>query len=273
MDTLESIVSSDRIASYRSDGAVLLPGLVTGEWLDVLRLGIERNLEDRGHNAAVRVSDEKGRMFFEDAGVWRQNPEYARFMFESMMPRVAARLTGSNQLRVFFDNIFIKDPVIDAPTPWHQDLPYTPMDGVMCSLWVVLDEIAAEHSLELIAGSHRWGRSFRPVSFTTEPEEQAGFNTLERQPDDTTLREEQTVLGWAVKPGDVIAFDGMTLHASSRNGGNTRRHSFIARYAVDGALYTRRGPGEYPQFPGCGLSEGMTLQGAQFPLVDLSTVE
>lgn len=273
MDTLETIVSAERIESYRSDGAVLLPGLVSGKWMKVLREGIARNLENRGHNTAVRVSDGEGHMFFEDAGIWRQNPEYARFMFESLMPRVAARLTGCDRLRIFFDNIFIKDPVIDAPTPWHQDLPYTPMDGVMCSLWVALDAIAIEHSLELIAGSHRWGRSFRPVSFTTEPVEKAGFNTLERQPDNTTLREEQTVLCWPVNPGDVIAFDGMTLHASSRNGGNTRRHAFIARYAVDGAIYTPRGPGEYPQFPGCGLSQGMTLQGDQFPLVDLASPE
>ena len=61
----------------------------------------------------------------------------------------------------------------------------------------------------------------------------------------------------------------MTLHASSSNRGNKRRHSFIARYAVDGAVYTPRGPGEYPQFPDCGLSAGMTLDGPQFPLVEL----
>ena len=269
MDDLETVVTAARIEAYRRDGAVLLPGLVSTEWLSVIRQGIARNLANRGPNAALRVDDGKGRMFFEDAGVWRQNPEYRRFLVESLMPVVAARLTGQQSLRIFFDNIFIKDPGIDAPTPWHQDLPYTPMEGEMCSLWVALDDIAEQHSLELIAGSHRWDRSFRPVSFAADPVDKPGFNTLERQPDAAKLREENTVLNWPVAAGDVIAFDGMTLHASNSNGGEQRRHSFIARYAVDGAIFTPRGPGEYPQFPDCGLTTGVPLDGAQFPLVDL----
>ena len=154
---IRHVVTPERIESYRADGAVLLPGLVSKHWLGVLRHGIERNLQFRGHNAAVRVSDNQGRMFFEDAGVWRHNPEYADFLFNSDMPRVAAALTGNKRLRVFFDNVFIKDPVINAPTPWHQDLPYTPMDGELCSLWVALDDVEAACSLELIAGSHHWG--------------------------------------------------------------------------------------------------------------------
>ena len=271
MDKLAPNVTEQQIEAYRRDGAVLLPALVSGEWLRTIRRGIEANLDNPGHNSAVRVSDGKGRMFFEDAGIWRRNPEYARFLFQSLMPHVAASLTGRESLRVFFDNIFIKDPGIDAPTPWHQDLPYTPMDGEMCSLWVALDDIAIEHSLELIAGSHRWGRSFRPVSFTAEAVDKPGFNTLERQPDNDKLREQHKILNWAVSAGDVIAFDGMTLHASTSNGGEKRRHSFIARYAVDGAVYTPRGPGEYPTFPDCGLSAGMLLRGPQFPLVDLSS--
>lgn len=270
MSRLEHIVNAQRIEAYRRDGAVLLPRLVTDEWMWTIKRGIEDNLNNPGHNAAVRVSDGTGRMFFEDAGVWRQNPAYTRFMFASLMPQTAALLTGQQGLRVFFDNIFIKDPGIDAPTPWHQDLPYTPMDGEMCSLWVALDDIAAEHSLELIAGSHQWGQSFRPVSFAAEPVEKPGFNTLERQPNVARLREQHTVLNWPVSAGDVIAFDGMTLHASASNGASQRRHSFIARYAVDGAVYIPRGPGEYPSFPDCGLSTGMALSDPQFPLVNLS---
>ena len=146
------------------------------------------------------------------------------------------------------------------------------MEGELCSLWIALDPISREHSLELIAGSHKWGRSFRPVSFSAMPIEKQGFNTLEPQPDIEKLREEYTILGWELEPGDVIAFDGMTLHASSANGGEHRRHSFIARYAVDGAVYAPRGPNGYPRFPDCGLAAGESLGGEQFPLVDLEGV-
>ena len=266
---LDDIVTSARVEAYRQDGAILLPGLVSAEWIEVIRHGIERNLENHGHNSAIRVSDAAGHIFFEDAAAWRRIDEYRQFLFDSTMPVVAALLTGRQELRVFFDNIFVKDPVIDAPTPWHQDLPYTPMEGELCSLWVALDAVSAEHSLELIAGSHRWGRAYRPVSFTPEAVDRPGFNTLEPQPDMNTLRDNQTVLNWAVEPGDVIAFNGMTLHASSANGGTARRHTFIARYAVDGAVYTPRGAGEYPQFPDCGLEAGQPLGGVQFPLADV----
>ena len=70
----------------------------------------------------------KGGFFFEDAGAWRDNLEYRRFMFESSMPAVAALLTGRDRLRLFFDNLFIKDPVIDAPTPLAPGPPLYP-DG------------------------------------------------------------------------------------------------------------------------------------------------
>jgi len=270
VNTLHDIVNSRRIEAYRRDGAVLLPNLVSEEWLHTLKEGIEDNLNNPGPNAAVWVSDGQGRMFFEDAGVWRHNRAYARFMFESLMPHTASLLTGKEGLRVFFDNLFIKDPGIDAPTPWHQDLPYTPMHGEMCSLWVALEDIAANYSLDLIAGSHQWGRSFRPVSFTAEPVDKPGFNILERQPNVEQLREEHAVLNWPVSAGDVIAFDGMTLHGSASNGAARRRCWFIARYAVDGAVYIPRGPGEYPSFPDCALSAGMRLDAPQFPLVELS---
>ena len=228
--------------------------------------GIVRNLDHPGSNASLRLQDEDGRIFFEDAGVWRDNPEYQRFMFESSMPAVAALLTGVNQLRIFFDNLFVKDPGLNAPTPWHQDLPYTPMEGELCNLWIALDTVPRENSLECIAGSHRWGRSFRPVTFTPAPKEKVGFNTVEPQPDIEKLREDYSILGWSLKPGDTIAFDGMTLHGAPANGTTKRRHAFVARYAADGAIYTPRGPDEYPQFPDCGLVAGDRLSGHQFPL-------
>ena len=60
----------------------------------------------------------------------------------------------------------VKAPHNEAPTPWHHDVPYWPVEGdQVCSVWMPLDPINEQNRLQFIRGSHRWGEKYIPTDF------------------------------------------------------------------------------------------------------------
>ncbi|WP_442956048.1 phytanoyl-CoA dioxygenase family protein [Paenibacillus sp. MMO-177] len=51
-------------------------------------------------------------------------------------------MSGASGLRLFHDHALLKMPQDSKPTPWHQDLPYWPMNepGAL-SIWIALDDV------------------------------------------------------------------------------------------------------------------------------------
>lgn len=77
-------------------------------------------------------------------------------------------------------------------------------------------------------------------------------------------------LGWALQPGDAVAFHMLTLHASSGVGPGTRRRVFSARYLGDDARHAVRSWRTSPPFPGLAdrLPDGAVMDDALFPLLN-----
>ena len=68
--------------------------------------------------------------------------------------------------RFFHEHVLVKEPRTESRTPWHHDLPYYCIDGTQCvSFWTALDPVPRAICLELVVGSHRWGKSFMPRKF------------------------------------------------------------------------------------------------------------
>jgi hypothetical protein len=42
---------------------------------------------------------------------------------------IAATLMGADEVRVFYDQVFVKEPNTVEMTDWHHDLPFWPMRG------------------------------------------------------------------------------------------------------------------------------------------------
>ena len=73
---------------------------------------------------------------------------------------------GASEVRLFHEHVLVKEPSADVATPWHQDAPYYCVEGQKtCSLWIPLDEVPRERTLEFVGGSHQWGKTFRPERF------------------------------------------------------------------------------------------------------------
>lgn len=258
-------VTDEQLRAYAADGAVLLPGLFT-DWVEPLRAGIEKNLAAPGPDVRQYVGAGGTGLFFGDYCNWARIPEYRAFMFDSPAAAVAARLMGSESVRLFHEHVLIKESDAMQPTPWHQDQPYYCVDGnQVCSLWLALDEVSRDTSVEYLAGSHKWGRWFRPERFNGEAlNDGRGW---EQTPDVESRRDEFTILGWDLAPGDAIAFHFMTLHGAPPNRHARRRRAFTSRWMGDDARFADRAGTTSPPFPGLSLRHGDPMDAPEFPLI------
>ena len=250
---------------FERDGAVVIRGLFT-DWVDCLRSGVEKNISSPG--PFVRdYNDDQGGRFFGDYCNWNRIEEYRAFLFESPAASLAKALMDSNSVRLFHEHVLVKETQTSIPTPWHHDQPYYCVDGKQnCSLWLALDSVPRETALEFVAGSHRLGKWFRPERFDKTP--LYDDDQFEPLPDIDNNREDFNILGWAVEPGDVVAFHYLTLHGSPGNASDhMRRRAFSSRWLGDDATFAVRQGKTSPPFPDCHLQHGEPMDSSEFPLV------
>jgi ectoine hydroxylase-related dioxygenase (phytanoyl-CoA dioxygenase family) len=265
-DATNPPIADGDIAAFRDDGAVLLRGIFA-DWVETLRAGIERNIAAPSPDVRIYTgAGGKGR-FFGDYCNWDRIPEYRDFIFNSPAARLGAQLMGSRSVRLFHEHVLVKEPDADVPTPWHHDQPYYNIDGAQtCSLWIPLDSVPRDTAVEFVAGSHRWGRWFRPERFNkTALNEGDG---LEPVPDIDGARGAYRILGWPVEPGDAIAFSYLTLHGAPANRQSTnRRRAFSLRLVGDDARWAERKGATSPPFRNVRLAHGDVLAAPEFPLL------
>jgi ectoine hydroxylase-related dioxygenase (phytanoyl-CoA dioxygenase family) len=258
-------VAPGTVAAFREDGAAVLRGPFVG-WIEPLRAGVARNMAEPSPDVRIYESAGGGR-FFGDYCNWQRIPEFADFIRHSPAAAIARQLMGSRSVRLFHEHVLVKEPGADVPTPWHQDQPYYCVDGEQsCSLWIPLDPVDRATSPEFVAGSHRWGRFFRPERFNKTPlNEDDG---LEPVPDIDGHRGDYRILGWALEPGDAIAFSYRTVHGAPANRRQDRaRRAFSLRVVGEDATFARRPGVTSPPFREVRLAHGAPLDGPEFPLL------
>jgi ectoine hydroxylase-related dioxygenase (phytanoyl-CoA dioxygenase family) len=266
MSTAADIAVADSdVAAFGADGAIVLRGPFV-DWVEILRAGIERNIESPSADARIYAGSGQGR-HFGDYCNWQRIPEYREFIFESPAARVAARLMNSRTIRLYHEHVLVKEPESDVPTPWHHDQPYYNVDGAQtCSLWIPLDHVPRDTAIEFIAGSHRWGKWFRPDRFNKAPLN--ADDGLEPVPDIDGQRGQYRILGWEMAPGDAVAFNYLTLHGAPANRQPVnRRRAFSLRLVGDDARWAVRKGATSPPFRGVTLAHGAVMDAPEFPLL------
>jgi ectoine hydroxylase-related dioxygenase (phytanoyl-CoA dioxygenase family) len=260
-------VAQDVIDAYRRDGAAALRGYFK-DWIETLRAGVARNMAEPGPDVKIYKGEAGGGRFFGDYCNWDRIPEYRDFIFHSPAAEIGRQLMGSNTVRLFHEHVLVKEASADVATPWHQDQPYYCVDGEdTVSLWIPLDKVPRDRTLEFIGGSHKWGKYFRPERFNKTPlNEDDG---LEPVPDINSHRDQYQILGWALEPGDAVAFNYKTLHGAPANtSANEQRRAFSLRLLGDDVRFARReGVITSPPFRGVTLPHGAILDAPEFPLL------
>src|SRR6202012_5739687 len=141
---------------FARDGAVCIRGLFRADELAATARGIERNMAAPSARSKVASAADDPRFFFQDFCNWQRIAEYRELIFQSGAAAAAAQLMGATTVRLHHDHLLVKEPRTRQRTPWHQDQPYYNIDGRMsASMWLPIDPVPRESSLEFVAGSHR----------------------------------------------------------------------------------------------------------------------
>jgi len=255
----------DDIEAFGRDGVVVLRQVFT-DWVEPLREGIAELMADPSPLERSVVPTDGSAPFFQDLCNWTRIPSFEAFVHRSPAGRLAAGLMASNTARFFHDHVLVKRPGGSTVTPWHQDSPYYCVDGRQCvSFWIPLDPVARDTVMECVRGSHRWGKDFRPMRFDgTRLYENDDYEPL---PDIDARRDTLDIAGWAMEPGDAIAFDFRTVHGAPGNASPISRRVFSARWVGDDAVWAERDGKGSPPIQGLGLRDGDPFDAPIFPVV------
>lgn len=257
------------VHAYALDGAVVLRGVLDAAELQRLERGIEHNLAQPSALAMVASEPDDPGRFVEDFCTWQHNPDYRAVLCDSALPHIAAQLMASERVRLYHDHLLVKEAGTRQPTPWHQDQPYYNVSGRQnVSFWIPVDPVPLESTLRFVAGSHA-GTWYMPRTFRDQQAKWFAEGTLAELPPIDAEPERHRQIGWALEPGDCVAFHMLALHASSGVGPGRRRRVFSARYLGDDARHAPRAWRTSPPFAGLTerLQDGAAMEDGLFPLV------
>lgn len=259
------MITDTMVETFQRDGVVLIPGLLADR-LGPLAEAVAQNMADPSPFERTYKPDDGTAPFFQDYCNWERFAGFREAVLHSPMAAAAARLMRSRTARIFHEHVLVKEPGNSMKTPWHQDQPYYLCEGDQSvSFWVPLDPVPRAIAIEYVAGSHQWGKQFRPDRFNG----QALFegDTAEAVPDVEANRDKFDVKGWAMQPGDAVAFAFRTLHGAPANTTQNRRRAISFRWVGDDARFAKRLGKTSPPFPDVTVVDGATFEGPQFPVV------
>ncbi|MEM1028411.1 MAG: phytanoyl-CoA dioxygenase family protein [Planctomycetota bacterium] len=149
---VESPIIKDMVSSYRRDGFVRVRGMVDREqalaWGETAQAFAANHRDDDCCNNNV---------FNQYVNAWRDDPAMAAITRDSRIAAAATKLAGV-PLRLWHDQILIKEPGKSVATELHQDQPYWPHDHRpnSLSMWIALCDVPVERGcMTFIPGSHR----------------------------------------------------------------------------------------------------------------------
>lgn len=229
-------MASELAADFARDGAVCARGVVAADLLERVARAIDDNLAAPSELALIASgADDPGR-FVEDFCNWPRFPAY-RELAEAMAP-LAREIMGSQSVRLYHDHLLVKEAGTKQPTPWHQDQPYYDVEGRdVISMWLPVDPVPRESSLEFVAGTHL-GPWLMPRTFLERESKWFPEGSLADVPAIDEDRDAFPIIGWELQPGDAVFFHALTLHGS--RGSATRRRVISIRFLGDDARRVER---------------------------------
>lgn len=264
----DAAVLTDLRRRFADDGVVHLPGVLNADWMELVHLGIRRNLSMPGPNAR-KLYEGTDREIYLDYLNYRTIPEFQLLVRESPVAGVVADVLGSRELWLFFEQIWIKAGGVARRTAWHQDATTWLTGGEqVCGLWITLDPLEAEHSLEFVRGSHR-GTLYGGTQLDGSPYDDTApvYPDMPRLPDIEGHREDYDIVSFPNEPGDVVLFHPACLHGGGAGPG--RRRTLSLRFYGDDVVYRPTAGRPSPPYPGIASTHraGDPLRSFWFPKV------
>jgi phytanoyl-CoA hydroxylase len=241
-------ITGDRVESYRKQGFVRIPNLLTPQEVERYReaaLAISRREENFNQGSPM--------IFSQYVNIWTRDEAFRQLTTEPRIAAIARRLAGV-PLRIWHDQILIKQPKKSTPTEYHQDGCLWPHQNNRnaISAWIALVDVPVERGcMTFIEGSNHWP-DLPPQDlgdpkslFTIRPE--AAFETRVTVP---------------LHAGDCTFHNGYTAHMAGTNTTDVPRIAQVIIYMPANTLYNGS---PHPVTDPLHLSVGDPLDGELFP--------
>lgn len=267
------MVTEKQAEVFRRDGVVKISDAFDVRWLQTLRAGILRDLENPTDRLVRHTPDDAQAHYWEDFWAWSEIPEFEDFLRHSKAAAYAGQLLRARRINLMMDNWFYRQAGSSGRPPWHHDVAYFDFAGPMCVLWLPLEAVDAKGGISFVKGSHLWGRHFLRTFFAEHKTvgEAGTVNGVlyEDPPDIDADPNAYDLVSFDLEAGDCLFFDIRTLHGA-RDTIVTNRDSmrFTTRFAAEDARIEYRGDwakGERAIFEAAGHKEGDALDSAFFP--------
>jgi ectoine hydroxylase-related dioxygenase (phytanoyl-CoA dioxygenase family) len=237
------------IEEYRRNGFVKVKGLIPrSEALHFREVALA---------ASRRLRDLSGgsRIFGQYVNVWTEDDEMRKLTLHPNVAQYAKRLSGMD-LRLWHDQILIKEPGSSKATEFHQDQPYWPHldspDPISC--WIALGDVPVESGcMTFIPGQQ--SRSELASQDLSDP------SSLFQLAPDLVWEPRVTV---PLQAGDATFHHGRCPHMATPNLSRDPRVAHVAIFVSAGTRYS--GASHVVTDP-LGLTAGVLLPDARFPLV------
>ncbi len=236
-------LTAEQIARFRADGFLIVDRLidpadadrVAARYAPMFRGEFETGIEpDEWNWREGRDPQDRARQI---CNGWKGDFTVASVALRADIGRACARLAGWPGARVQVDNVIWK-PAGAKSLGFHQDCSYlewlTPQEMLSC--WIALDDTTAEGgTMELVRGSHAWGRFPMAEQFHAPEDYRKGMTAAAAQ-----IGKQPEIVPVVVPKGGGSFHHGWAWHGSGPNRGRAPRRSLVthcisseARYNLD----------------------------------------
>ncbi|WP_135550653.1 phytanoyl-CoA dioxygenase family protein [Paenibacillus cymbidii] len=230
-------LSDEQLAKYRQDGYLILRQACSADLIDVYNAHIHaiRSAEDMPQWARPR----RGQQYLGDKERFsvrifhpHKNDGFSLQMMKLPVIRGALRQIYGQEALGIQTMYFYKDPGSPGQSA-HQDYYYIKNEpNTITATWMALEDVDTENGcMHVIPGSHRLGLLPHGAVRNIQ-EHEANLHEIEG----VDLTREIPV---PMKKGDVLIFDGLLIHSSTRNRSADRwRRSFVCHYIRGDSVIT-----------------------------------
>lgn len=250
-------ITDEQRSYYEENGFVQVDNVLSVEELTELRGYLE---EVMGVQGGMSFSTDKSggsyyKVLNQRVNTWRDHGGMAKFVLSRRFAEAAKQLAGFSDTRLFHDHALFKMPQDSKPTPWHQDLPYWPMNEAgALSIWIALDDVDERNGCMMFVPKSQKIRNLKAVDLV-QPHDLFSIQAANEA-------DRNTAVIVRMKAGSCTFHNGLTFHYAHANQTDHPRRALAIIYMNDGTTYNGAG---HACTDGLALSKGDKLQGGLFP--------
>jgi phytanoyl-CoA hydroxylase len=260
------MLTSEQVEFFHENGYLQGPRILSDDQLVELRAALDRVLRGESEGKPEYIvglgqkDDSDTKAVNQTVNAWCADPVFRRHIHNPAITTAVAQLLGTDEVRLWHDQVLIKPPGGGKVVPWHQDWMYWQMvdrpDMLTC--WIPLTDATEQNGcMMFVPRSHKWGL----FEFIDLGGDMSKLLEVAQVPEGEKIE----VVACPTKAGYCTFHHSLTFHGTSINQTDKARSAVIAHYMSGDCRYTAKT--EHPMKKHTTVAIGERLTGEMYPLV------